>query len=498
MSQNLQQEAMQRFFRRARADHVFLVNSLIRPGTRSRARDGTPLVHHGQERWLRTANQDVNVLQSGNRFGKSVVGGHRHVSIAFNKHGLEPMPWKDWLNEPFETLATGFSSEQANIIHKNVRRMVTHPVFRPFVKSFKESPYPVITLFNNAAINIRSGHDGGKYIDGFAFKYISVDEAGWFGNDLMDLINNVLLMRMAGGGMMDLIGTPKGRHQKGLWYYANRGMRGVPGYYTMRGSSFDNPFLSREDLKKREEILRIADPKMRAQVIEGEFIDMDGLTFTIDEQDNLFNPRLPVHVDPIEGHRYIQAWDLGRTTDWTVGMTLDMTDPPPWPIVDFMRLNKVPWEEIYTVIGQRRDMYRVNLPRIDATGPAGDVVEEELWKRGIATEGFKINNGLIKTDLINSLQNALDWNRKRTGTMLVPDEAGHLMETPVMEEPDPFGKSWGMIRCPSIPQVVDELGVYTLPDTDLVQDCVITLALLADRAQADWQLSEPVLGGLYR
>jgi hypothetical protein len=497
MSQNVQAEEFQAFFTRARRNPVFFVNALIRPGTRARTRDGTVLIHHGQEKWLKTATADINVLQSGNRFGKSVVGGHRHADMAFHKKGIEFHSWDEWLNEPYETLATGFSGPQAEIIFKNVRRMITSPAFKPFVKRIQESPYPRITLYNNAVINIRSAHDGGKYIDGFTYKYVSVDEAGWFGNNLIDLINNVLLMRMAGGGLMDLIGTPKGRHQKGLWYYANRGSRGVPGYYTMRGSSFDNPFLSKKDLKKREEILRMSDPKMRQQVIEGEFVDTAGLTFTADQQDNLFNPKLPVHQDYIEGHKYIQAWDLGRLTDYTVGMTADITDPPPWPIVDYMRLNKVPWEEIYAIIGGKKAEYHVNLPRIDGTGPQGDVIEEELWKRGIAVEGFKISNGQIKTDLINSLQTALDWNRQRTGTTQVPDEAGHWYDVPVMEEPDPSGKAWGLLRCPSIPQVIDEIGVYTLPDTDLVQDTVVTLAMLADRAMADWLIQDPVKGGLY-
>lgn len=497
MSENIQKDTLKHFFTKARRDHVVLVNTLIRPGTRARARDGSTLIHRGQERWLRNAFADFNVLVPGNRYGKSVVGGHRHLSMAFNKHGSPYHSWEEWLEMPYETLATGYSAEQSAIVFKNVRRMANSKTFKPFIKDIKESPYPKIILFNGSIINIRSAHDDGKYIDGFEYRYISVDEAGWIGNNLMELINGVLMMRMAGGGFMDLIGTPKGRQQKGLWYYANRGLRGVPGYYTQRGSSFDNPFLSPADLKKREEYLRISDPNKRAQVIEGEFVDEAGLTFTSDQQDNLFNKKLPIHQDPIEGHRYVQAWDLGRTTDWTVGFTADITNDPPWPIVDYTRLNKVPWEEIYNIIGRKRTEYHVHRPRIDATGPAGDVVEEELWKRGIPVDPFKISNGIIKVDLINTLQNALDHGRTAVGVTQVPDEAGNWYDVPLMEEPDPYGRSWGLLRCPPIPQLVDEMGVYTMPDTDLVQDCVMALALLADVAVTDWNLKDPVIGGLY-
>jgi len=497
VSENIAADQLREFFRRQRNDHVLLVNTVMQPGTRARARDGQLLIHHGQEKWLRNAFQDFNVLVPGNRYGKSVVGGHRHNCMAFNKVGIPFHDWEQWVNEPYETLATGYSAEQANIVFRNVRRIAGSKRFKPFIKDIKESPYPRIFLWNGSIINIRSAHDDGKYIDGFAYKYISVDEAGWIGDDLMELVNGVLLMRMAGGGIMDLIGTPKGRRQKGLWYYANRGLRGVPGYYTQKGSTFDNPFLSPEDLKKREEYLRISDPKKRAQVIDGEFVDDTGLTFTSDQQENLFNDRLPVHQPPEDGHRYVQAWDLGRTTDWTVGMTLDVTNDPPWPIVDYQRLNKVPWEEIYNIIGKQKQMYGVSLPRVDATGPAGDVIEEELWKRGIAVEPFKINNGNIKTDLINSLQNALDHGRKAIGVTQNIDEAGNVYDVPLMEEPDPYGKGWGLLRCAPIPQLVDELGVYTMPDKDLVQDCVMTLAMLADRAMQDWMIKAPVHGGLY-
>jgi hypothetical protein len=309
------------------------------------------------------------------------------------------------------------------------------------------------------------------------------------------LVNGVVLMRLAGGGELDFLGTPKGISQQGLYFYASRGRRGVRGYYTQRGSTFDNPYLPKEEIEERMRLLEQADPRIRDQVIYGEFVSDEGLAFTQAQLDNMFDHTLPAHQDYNENRRYMQAWDLGRKTDWTVGSTFDVTEPP-YTLVDLQRLRRVPWESIYSLIGEKAREYHVQMPRIDATGPQGDVIEEELTKRGIFVDPFKVTTGAIKTDLVNTLQTAMDWGRQTLGYTTVPDEAGFPVEVPILELPGEES-NWGLIRMPPIAALVDEFGVYQIDDRKLQQDTVMSVAMCIHAVFDGMLLDAPSEGGIY-
>jgi hypothetical protein len=235
---------------------------------------------------------------------------------------------------------------------------------------------------------------------------------------------------------------------------------------------------------------------VREQVLYGEFVDFTGLAFTRDQRDNAFDPSLPEHRPFEEGHRYVVAWDLGRTTDFTVGIVLDVTTRP-WHLVSYTRLNRVAWEEIYATIDRVAKQYRVRYSYIDATGPQGDVIEEELVKRGINVYGYKSSTRVLKTDLINTLQNALDEGRIAKDWIEVTDaETGAKRTEPVLQEPGEGG--WGLLRLPMITQLMDEMGVYSLDDKDIpFTDSVMSLALATNAAYEAENISEPVSGGLY-
>lgn len=462
--------------------------------------------HEGQVKWLQNADESINVLVPGNRWGKSTVIAMRHIWHCMFKVGAQPTGKFTWMTMPYETISAAHSADQALIVFNEARRLLAHPAMKPFVKSVRETPFPHIKFYNGAVFHCRSAHDGGKYLDGHAYRYVSIDEAGYISN-LKDLMNGVIIMRLAGGGMVDLIGTPKGYGD--LYWYASRGLRGVEGYYCQRGSIFDNPFLPPEDIKKRDELLKHADPRLRDQVIYGDFVSTEGMAFTKDQLDNAFVPGMPAHEDYIEGHKYIQAWDLGRRTDYTVGITLDITHRP-YRLVDYERLNKVPWETIYGLIASKAKEYHVYQPVIDATGPQGDVIEEELTKRGTFVDPVAVSTKARKTELVNTLQAALDYERETIGEREWIDEAGNLFTTPDVEEPntevwDPDVaparqrclRGWGLLRLPSIPQLVDEMGVYQIEDKDLVQDSVMALAMAVDAVYDGTALFEPDFNGIY-
>lgn len=445
--------------------------------------------HAGQVRWLTHANQHINVLVPGNRWGKSTVMAMRHIWHNVFKVGMSADDRRN--REPYETISVAMSADQAEIVFKEAKRLLAAPALKPLVRQTYVTPFPRIEFVNGAVMHCRSAHDDGKFVDGHRYSFLSVDEAGWIGN-LRHLMNGVLLMRLAGGGMIDLIGTPKGYND--LYFYAERGMRGVDGYYTQRGSIYDNPFLPEADIRVRDRLLASADPKVREQVLFGDFVDFSGLAFTRDQRDNAFDPALPHEVPYRDGHRYVAAWDLGRQTDYTVGIVLDVTVRP-WQLVRYVRLNRVAWEEIYATIGRVAKEYRVRWSTIDATGPGGDVIEEELTKRGVNVDGYKSSTKSLKVDLINTLQNALDEGRGSVGEREEQDESGNRFRVPVLQAP---GEGWGALRLPMIVQLMDEMGVYQLDDKDLAfTDSVMALALAVHAAYEIEGVGDPVIGGLY-
>lgn len=448
----------------------------------------SPRGHNGQIRWLTKADQSINTLVPGNRFGKSVVEAMRHIHHNVFKVGVAD-PRR---STPYQTISVSVSADQAEIVFEEAKILLSTPQAKPLVKRIYATPFPRIVFYNGSIMHCRSAHDDGKYIDGHAYRLVSIDEAGWLKNDLKKLMNGVIIMRLAGGGMIDLIGTPKGMTE--LYWYANRGLRKVPGYYTQRGSIYDNPFLSEDDLKIRDQLLAQADPRLREQVLYGSFVSEAGMAFTQDQLDQAFVDGLPAHVPFRDGRRYVQAWDLGRRSDWTVGVTFDVTSPP-YQLVDFVRLNKVPWEHIYQLIGLKRAEYGVHLPVIDATGPGGDVVEEELTKRGTPVDAVRTSSAAQKLDLVNTLQSAMDEGRRTVGVRTVLDEAGFVREIPDLELSG--ASEWGLLRMPPITQLVDEFGSYELDDKKLVQDCVMAVALAIQSVYDGRLLDKPQAGGMF-
>jgi|WetSurMetagenome_2_1015567.scaffolds.fasta_scaffold27644_5 hypothetical protein len=448
--------------------------------------------HPGQQLWLTNSTKSINTLVPGNRWGKSTIIAEKHIWKCIFKHGIKAKTKEEWKNAEYETISVAMSADQAAIVFKEAKKLLKDSPLSVLVKAIRATPFPHIIFANGSVFHCRSAHDDGKYIDGHAYRYLSIDEAGWITN-LKSLMTNVIVMRLAGGGEIDLIGTPKGYND--LYFYYERGQRGTPGYYSQRGSIYDNPFLPAEDIRMRDQLLQSADPKIRKQVLEGEFVDYSGLAFTRDQRDNAFDPALP-HWQPYrEGNKYLLAFDLGRQTDFTVGMVLDVTSRP-WTVVSYTRLNKVAWEEIYATIDRETKAYRCKFARIDATGPAGDVIEEEMTKRGIRVDPFKTSTRASKLDIINGLQSALDENRQVVGESETIDDNGSIIRHPVLEGPGEG--NWGLLRLPCISQLMDEMGVYSIDDKNIpFTDSVMALALVTDLAREMEGVGAPVIGGMY-
>lgn len=143
-------------------------------------------------------------------------------------------------------------------------------------------------------------------------------------------------------------------------------------------------------------------------------------------------------ADPVKGRRYLTAWDIGRRSDPTVGITIDFTAAP-WQVVAFEWAQGLPYPAIQAAIEARHRAYG-GRTIVESNGP-GDPVIENL---GVHVDGF-VTTARSKVDAITALQLVLERGALRGG----------------------------------IARLQRELKAYRWDDKQLQQDCVMSLAIAA-------------------
>lgn len=138
-----------------------------------------------------------------------------------------------------------------------------------------------------------------------------------------------------------------------------------------------------------------------------------------------------------QGRTYLTSVDIGRRNDATVINTFDVTDEP-FQRVAHERLERVPYPIIQQAIERRFNQYGGEL-YIESNGP-GDPVIENLT---VPAQPF-ITSAKTKVQAIQALQ--------------------LLLEN-------------GQLKAQWTPQEKNELLLYQWDDKDLVQDCVMSLAI---------------------
>lgn len=293
-----------------------------------------------------------------------------------------------------------------------------------------------------------------------------------------------------------------------------------PEYYVQTGGMHQNPFGV-----PRDEIIRMLlenPPEVSAQVIFGKYVEDSGLVFTSEVVQMLFEgsgdrvlgnfwmdkeaverakmiaPRFAEYGSP-----YHAGVDYARQTDYTVLTVLD-TSVMPARVVYYKRLNRVPWETIYTEVGKVRYLFGPNI-LCDSTGPGGDVVMDSLDARNFCPQHQK-------TVMVGSVC-------MRDGVVLGCDSSKYLalsccegftFSGPTKKElvehlrnclgvgfdqafPD---ASFGLLRSPSIVQLREELSFYAWDDKRLDTDCLFSLALAAWSGLEE-VVGDPALGSVY-
>jgi hypothetical protein len=291
-----------------------------------------------------------------------------------------------------------------------------------------------------------------------------------------------------------------------------------PEYYVQTGSMFENPHGVPQD-----EVVRYIlenPPEVVAQVVFGKYVENSGLVFTGELIQSMIDRTLSrvtgnAWLDELArrtamdwrrvngdwGYRFYTGIDFARQTDYTVITTID-TSVMPARAVYFKRLNRVPWETIYTEVGKVASYFGPHI-LCDSSGPGGDVVMDALESRGYcvihgktflwqdngcrngagcrpdqwihlgACEGFTFSAS-TKKQLVEHLRNVLS--------------VGYDSTTPDV--------GFGWLRTPPIVQLEEELSFYAWDDKKLETDCLFSLALAAWHGLEDPAVA-PDYGSVY-
>ncbi|MEE8448565.1 MAG: terminase family protein [Thermodesulfobacteriota bacterium] len=264
----------------------------------------------------------------------------------------------------------------------------------------------------------------------YTFSRIILDEAAWqpYGEEIFKSLKPTI----EGGGALNIISTPRGRGNMFARIWSGRGRNG---FESLKVHYSQHPQRDKAWVKEAKQ----AYPQSAwDQEYECSFEAMEDAVFKEAViQSCIKEVQLETSGQP--GHRYVTGWDLARKKDYTVGVTLDVTESPV-KLVAFERFRNKPWPLVAEIIEAQTKTFPGKVI-IDSTG-LGDPVLQFL---NVPVEGF-IFTARSKLNLIQSL--VLNMER-------------------------------GEIQSPNIPQLVEELRDYRWLDKGLVTDCVMALALAA-------------------
>lgn len=440
---------------------------------------GTPL-HPGQLKFVLQATKQVNLLSPGNSWGKTEFIARESVRRCWYKTGLDPDPAL-WLMAPYNGLVAAVDYGISNESFDRIRHLYLQGgPLQALIKTLYNSDPHQILFANGSVLDFGSLADNGRLVEATRRNFVFVDEVGQ--HPTYEVAHNdVVYPRTIGvNGIIFLVGTPKPHTDPFIYEVHELGSRGDDFYFAQEGSSFENIYWPEEEKERILKNPKLVRPdgtltELGQQVINGKFRMAGGLFFNRLRVARMFTGQEPFLTSPEPGHYYLVAWDLGgrkKMSDATVGMALDITSLP-WKLCWLRRFEgaEADWEDKYDAIEQSYDVFNPPYVLVDVTGSTKDSIAEQLEGRGIPVEGVQFGGaqGGKKFNYLRSLQSAMemDW----------VDATGQTQR--------------GYIRAPSedvepeVRQVKHEMNFYVLKDEKLVQDCVMTLAMLAH-----WALME--------
>ena len=248
-----------------------------------------------------------------------------------------------------------------------------------------------ILHINNSYIDFRSAEHP-ENIEGFAYDYAFLNEAGIILRDEYLWNNAIRPMLWDYKAHTVIAGTPKGQ---GVFHELyQRGLdKDQPEFTSFKFSTFDNPYLPTEDIMKE---IQSMPQRVVQQEIYADFLDDTGVVFrgvkVIATLDPINTP--PVRFD----HIYVIGADVAKLVDYTVIVVYDRTDNNQ---VFQMRFNNLEWPVIRARLIETSRKYNNALIYLDSTG-VGEPLYDDLSRFHIPVEPIHLTNEL-KKEMIEKL-----------------------------------------------------------------------------------------------
>jgi hypothetical protein len=275
---------------------------------------------------------------------------------------------------------------------------------------------------------------------GIAATLVVIDEMAWQ-LYAQQIYTSVLPMLSETGGRLVVLSTPNGQgdqfHQ--LWQAAQ-----------IDGSPWSPHLLPwqvhpvwRDTPGWREERLDELGEVGFAQEHDCDFVASGAAVFDPDEIAKLW--RMPALLAPQRDHRYVTGWDIARRRDAFVGATIDVSTSP-FQLAAFNRQLHIPYPVQASTIETRHKAYQ-GTTVVESNG-VGDPLIEFLT---IAVDPFT-TSALTKRQAVDALKLLIQREE-----LIAPD-------------------------VPETQQLKRELLMYQWDDKNLMQDCVMALAIAALKA----------------
>lgn len=393
--------------------------------------------HSGQHELFFGSQEKMKVIAKGRRWG--LTQGYSHRAIEYLLDGISPGLWVDTVNSN---------------IDRYVERYF-YPVLRHMPQKYWKWRQQRKELeICGHKLDMRSA-DRPELIEGFGYKFIMLNEAGIILRNPYLWQNSIAPMIADFNPDVYIGGTPKG---KGLFHQL--AVKAQDPAETDRlfknYSTFENPLLSKEAVKKLQEEIPVS---IQKQELEGKFTEDSSSVFRNLEKCAVLRPR-----PPQEGQTYYMGVDLAKHQDYTVIVILDASGNQ----VYIDRFNKLDWGFQRQKIIKAQRKYNNAYCWVDATG-VGDPNVEELQKEISNIEGPVFTN-TRKKQLIQNLMMSLEQEAIK---ILAQEYAPELFNEMQIFEYEIT--SSGLLR-------------YNAPEGSH-DDCVIALAL------ANWGLQNQVESG---
>ncbi len=334
--------------------------------------------HPGQDQFFFKSKVKKKVIAKGRRWG--LTRGYAHRAIEYLIDGIGPGLWVDTVN---------------GNIDKYVERY-----FYPALKKLPQKYWrwrqqkKELEICGNK-MDMRSA-DRPELIEGFAYKFIMLNEAGIILRREYLYYNAILPMTLDFNPDFYIGGTPKG---KGLFHElavkaddpANEDQE------FFRFTSFDNPFLTQKDVV---ELTKEIPKSIQEQEVYAKFLEDSSTVFR-----NLVKCATTTIKEPVAGTVYYLGVDVARLQDYTVLVVLDSEGKQ----VYMDRFNEIDWklqEERIKFVSEKYNNAQIWL---DASG-VGDPIYEALQGMDLVVEPYKFTNE-SKKQLIQMLMMSLEQEK---------------------------------------------------------------------------------------